>query len=77
MSPHRNDDILVTGAGDVDGSWSKWGDWSKCTKTCGGGLQVRERTCSNPSPKGNGLKCPGTGEQSQACAEVPCPKRKS
>ena len=36
----------------VDGGWTKWSD---CTKTCGGGKQMR--TCTNPEPNSIGLDC--------------------
>ncbi|GBP09817.1 Papilin [Eumeta japonica] len=26
-------------------AWSTWGSWSPCSKTCGGGVAVQERSC--------------------------------
>ncbi|CAH3172036.1 unnamed protein product [Porites lobata] len=61
------------GAGDVDGGFSEWSSWTQCSKSCGGGVKVRERSCTNPPPKGNGQKCSGEFEETGACAENPCP----
>ncbi|XP_057313930.1 adhesion G protein-coupled receptor B1-like [Hydractinia symbiolongicarpus] len=36
----------------VNGGFSAWSNFSECTVTCGSGLQTRERTCTNPEPKG-------------------------
>ncbi|XP_063626551.1 thrombospondin type-1 domain-containing protein 4-like isoform X1 [Cydia splendana] len=31
-------------------AWSAWGPWSKCSKTCGGGVSVQERQCLPRDP---------------------------
>ena len=41
----------------VNGAWSAWSVFDPCTLTCGGGQQVRNRWCNNPSPTNGGLKC--------------------
>ena len=69
------DQNLSSGAGDVDGAWSEWSSWTQCSKSCGGGVKVRERSCTNPPPKGNGKSCAGELEETGACSENPCPKR--
>ncbi len=57
----------------VDGNWSDWEDWSDCPVTCGGGVQERTRTCTNPPAQFGGAPCPGESEESRACNEAPCP----
>ena len=58
----------------VDGNWAAWKDWGRCSRSCGGGTQVRSRTCTNPPPAFRGLRCPGSSTESQSCNEdIPCP----
>ena len=61
----------------VDGNWSEWGEWEPCSATCGGGEQIRGRTCTNPPPAFGGQPCPGENEfgeeeESRSCGERPC-----
>jgi len=42
----------------VDGGWS---EWSKCSTTCGTGVQTR--TCTNPEPSNGGKDCEGPDER--------------
>ena len=44
--------------------------------TCGGGYQIRTRSCSNPSPSGGGDQCIGEATKEQNCAEHDCALRK-
>ncbi|XP_013162013.1 PREDICTED: thrombospondin-1-like [Papilio xuthus] len=47
--------------------WSRWGKWSDCSATCGGGMIVRRRLCVA------GRCAPGElEEQRRPCAESPC-----
>ena len=41
----------------VNGGWSSFSAWSKCSKSCGGGSQVRVRSCTNPPPANGGKSC--------------------
>lgn len=43
------------------GTWSDWGPWSACSKTCGlEGRRSRQRTC-------DGNRCPGVSRQEFGC----------
>ena len=57
----------------VDGNWSDWGNWSGCPVTCGGGEQIRTRTCTNPPAAFGGAPCPGEPEERRLCNKNPCP----
>ncbi|XP_078346606.1 uncharacterized protein LOC144631897 [Oculina patagonica] len=58
----------------VDGGYSSWGPYGNCSKTCGGGVQTRDRTCTNPPPANGGKDCNGLGPSSSTrkCNEQPC-----
>ncbi|KAK3084929.1 hypothetical protein FSP39_021552 [Pinctada imbricata] len=57
----------------VDGGWSTWTDYGKCSVTCGAGRQFRHRTCSNPHPLYGGKACNGTNNEAKTCSSSPCP----
>lgn len=40
---------------DSEDSWSEWSPWSTCSSDCGGGIQVRTRTCEGPTENCDGL----------------------
>lgn len=54
----------------VDGAYGSWGKWSKCSTTCGGGLQTRKRTCSEP--RHGGAACTGDPREEVSCNAHPC-----
>nr|XP_057907111.1 A disintegrin and metalloproteinase with thrombospondin motifs 5 [Doryrhamphus excisus] len=55
------------------GSWSSWGPWGACTRTCGGGVQFAQRLCNNPPPRNNGRYCTGKRAIYRSCNVTPCP----
>ena len=58
----------------VDGGYSDWSEWSDCSASCGGGSQVKVRTCTNPSPRNGGIDCKVLGESQieRSCNPEPC-----
>ncbi|XP_048584536.1 uncharacterized protein LOC5510519 isoform X1 [Nematostella vectensis] len=59
----------------VNGGWSEFSEWTKCTKTCGGGKQERTRTCTNPSPSNGGKDCVGDAKEEKDCNTDKCPPK--
>ncbi|XP_078681175.1 cartilage intermediate layer protein 2-like [Branchiostoma floridae x Branchiostoma belcheri] len=57
----------------VDGMWSTWMAWSACSQSCGGGTQVRQRECDNPTPAAGGTSCVGSQQQTRQCSTWSCP----
>ncbi|XP_062578062.1 SCO-spondin-like isoform X3 [Saccostrea cucullata] len=57
----------------VNGEWSSWSQYSQCTTSCGGGTQVRTRTCTHPRPLHGGANCKGYANETQKCSENGCP----
>ncbi|XP_035685325.1 uncharacterized protein LOC118421892 [Branchiostoma floridae] len=57
----------------VDGHWASWGSWVSCDVTCGGGVQTRTRTCTNPAPTIGGTDCVGNPSQTRPCNDWQCP----
>ena len=55
----------------VDCSWGEYGEWSKCTKSCGGGTQTRLRSVAQVA-EGNGKTCKGDSVQQRICNDIPC-----
>ena len=49
----------------VDGEWSSWNDWSGCNGSCGYGLQLRNRTCTDPVYSGQ--PCAGSTITTRSC----------
>ncbi|XP_022799542.1 SCO-spondin-like [Stylophora pistillata] len=57
----------------VNGGWSDWSMLIPCSVSCGNGIEILSRTCTNPEPKHSGKPCTGTTRKEQACARIPCP----
>lgn len=56
----------------VNGSWYEWSNWTDCSRTCGGGLQTRDRICERP--KYGGFDCDGPADEIRNCSTDPCPR---
>lgn len=57
----------------VDGSWTTWTAWSKCSVTCGSGTHTRNRTCVFPVGVPHGNTCVGESTEFGSCAQGNCP----
>ncbi|KAK7475537.1 hypothetical protein BaRGS_00033226, partial [Batillaria attramentaria] len=57
----------------VHGGWSSWAEWSECSRTCGKGVQARERGCTRPLPQYGGRSCEGDVRQHKLCNVQDCP----
>ena len=49
-----------------------WTTFGVCSKTCGGGIHIRTRTCNNPKPQYGGASCAGEATESSPCGLTPC-----
>uniref|UniRef100_T1HAS7 Peptidase M12B domain-containing protein n=1 Tax=Rhodnius prolixus TaxID=13249 RepID=T1HAS7_RHOPR len=58
----------------VNGGWGDWGPWKDCSRTCGGGVKMRERQCDHPQPQHNGKYCVGLRKEVDICSTEPCPE---
>ena len=59
----------------VDGGYTKWSDFNACSATCGAGIQMRQRNCTNPAPKYDGRDCLrlGSSKETKNCHDIYCP----
>ena len=57
----------------VNGGLSQWSEFGVCSKSCGGGVRIRRRYCSNPVPRFGGKECdPSDMFQTQSCSIRKC-----
>lgn len=54
------------------GNWSEWSQWTYCSESCGGGVNVRRRKCDNPAPYNGGDYCAGSGNDTKSCNQFRC-----
>ena len=61
----------------VNGNYTSWSAWKECSATCGGGIQERSRTCTNPKPRNGGQDCVvlGAAAETRSCNSQPCPSK--
>uniref|UniRef100_A0AAV2J7U3 Peptidase M12B domain-containing protein n=1 Tax=Knipowitschia caucasica TaxID=637954 RepID=A0AAV2J7U3_KNICA len=57
----------------VDGRWGKWGAFGPCSRTCGAGVQLSKRECSDPVPANGGKYCQGVRVKYRSCSLNHCP----
>ncbi|KAM6170913.1 papilin [Erethizon dorsatum] len=53
-------------------TWGPWGEWSSCSRTCGGGISFRERPCYSQRRDG-GASCVGPARSYRTCSTESCP----
>uniref|UniRef100_A0A8C9DHN4 ADAM metallopeptidase with thrombospondin type 1 motif 14 n=1 Tax=Prolemur simus TaxID=1328070 RepID=A0A8C9DHN4_PROSS len=56
-----------------DGGWSSWTKFGSCSRSCGGGVRSRSRSCDNPPPAYGGRPCSGPTLEYQVCNSEDCP----
>ena len=56
----------------VDCKWGEFDGWSRCSKTCGSGIEIRSRSIAIVAQNG-GKDCEGDAEEVKACNEQDCP----
>uniref|UniRef100_A0A4W3GFJ9 Adhesion G protein-coupled receptor B1 n=1 Tax=Callorhinchus milii TaxID=7868 RepID=A0A4W3GFJ9_CALMI len=54
----------------IESDWDAWSLWGDCTRSCGGGLQTRSRTCHSQLEEG--FVCQGVSEEGRLCNKQPC-----
>ena len=61
----------------VNGGYASWSSWTACSRTCGDGERVRQRSCQNPPPSNGGATCDklGPSVEKQKCNLASCPGR--
>ena len=54
--------------------WNEWEEWGACSteNTCGRGVKVRQRTCSNGGIPGVDRYCLGFTNQTAPCRRIAC-----
>uniref|UniRef100_G1PBL1 ADAM metallopeptidase with thrombospondin type 1 motif 15 n=1 Tax=Myotis lucifugus TaxID=59463 RepID=G1PBL1_MYOLU len=66
---------------DLRGTWTAPGPngepYGPCSRTCGGGVQLARRQCSNPTPANGGKYCEGVRVKYRSCNLEPCPSSAS
>ena len=68
--------ILIPALPVVDGAWNEW-SYSDCSKSCGGGEQIRIRSCNAPEPQNGGNDCVGIHYEINSCNTDACPQGKT
>ncbi|XP_047127009.1 uncharacterized protein LOC101234350 [Hydra vulgaris] len=76
-SGYNPDNGCQTKLNPIDGAWSSWSEYTKCSKGCGGGVKQRYRFCNNPIAKYGGKDCVGIVKEDLVCNLKPCPVAES
>ncbi|KAM7434295.1 hypothetical protein ABFA07_015575 [Porites harrisoni] len=57
----------------INGGWTHWTAWFPCSVSCGRGIQISIRYCTNPYPARGGNRCVGPSVKRQICNPQRCP----
>jgi hypothetical protein len=74
LGPDTESKLCNTNLCPIHGNYSEWSEWNLCSATCGGGVQIKTRTCTNPFPAMGGNSCQHIGPETsiQQCNTQPC-----
>ncbi|KFP35424.1 Papilin, partial [Chlamydotis macqueenii] len=53
--------------------WGSWGEWGKCSRSCGGGVSLRQRLCYSQRTEG-ASSCVGPTRSYRSCNVQSCPE---
>ncbi|XP_057304151.1 uncharacterized protein LOC130641387 isoform X2 [Hydractinia symbiolongicarpus] len=53
-------------------NWSPWSMWSECSRSCGNGIQLRNRSCTEPPPMNGAPDCTGNATEAIECKIADC-----
>ena len=54
--------------------WTQWGEWTDCSKTCGGGQKHKYRQCvDHEGSLVDEVNCPGDNNEAEPCNDQTCP----
>ena len=65
-------EVISTTLEIINCTWGSYGEWTTCTKPCGGGEKTRSRSEETPASNG-GLECEGNSTERSSCNEDSCP----
>ncbi|XP_077976796.1 ADAMTS-like protein 5 isoform X2 [Styela clava] len=68
-SPEDESDDLATAH-----FWTRWSDWSVCSRTCGTGVSSRTRQCISRYPTSAKVNCEGISVEHELCNTQDCPE---
>ncbi|XP_008935598.1 PREDICTED: papilin-like, partial [Merops nubicus] len=53
-------------------AWGSWGEWGQCSRSCGGGVSLRQRRCYSQRTEG-ASSCVGPARSYRSCNIQSCP----
>lgn len=53
--------------------WGNWGEWGECSRSCGGGVSIRQRRCYSQRTD-RGPSCIGPSQNHRSCNVQNCPE---